>query len=915
MQPAALRLALAAAVLSGAAALVYEVVWLRMLGLVVGHAVDALTAVLAAFMAGLALGAALFGRFAGRLRNPLAACAWLEGGVAAYAVLLPLALAALPQVTLPLRAALGLGYDGFSLGQTALACALLLPPTVLMGGTLPLLSQAAGGRHAAPARVAGVLYALNTCGAVLGALAAGYWLLPAAGNRATGWIAAGANLAAAALLFAASRRPVGDVTASVGRVPDAERSSGPAWVFPAAMAVSGAAAMVFEVAWTRALSLVIGSSTYAFTAVLVVVLVGIAAGSAVYTWRWGARPAGPAALGVIEAGIGGLAALALLGFERLPDFLLQGLRWSTAPGWVALLQLILSAGVLLPAMLLVGASLPCALSATVVGGSRVGRQVGRLYAANTVGAVAGVILGGLVLVPAWGVHAALKTAIVATLLLAAALLAASGRRLPRRLVPAAASVVAAAAVALAPAWDSRVMSSAPAVYAKSYLGAGEGRRLSEIVAGETVLFYRDGRSGTVAVTRVGPQTLLRINGKIDAGTVRDMPTQLMAAHLPLLLHPAPRTVFILGLGSGMTAAAAARHPVERVDVLEIEPAVVEASRFFAGEQDGALADPRVRVVIGDGRSFLQSAGPRYDVIISEPSNPWVQGMAGLFSAEFFALARERLRPGGMMLQWVQSYNLAPDDLKMVVATFRGAFPAASVWEPTPGDFLLLGSAEPAPLDLARLRARWEALSRVRADFERLGIRGWAGMLGFFALREDDAARLGAGAGINTDDRLPLEFSAPRSLYVDTSMPNQVLIGWFRRASLPELTPESAREIERADSRYWIGVGCLRRGAPADALAQFERALALEPSHAPAALGASTAALQLGRPADALAFARRALAREPAQPAALFLAGAASWWLGQTSEAGRFFERAVALEPQNAEFRGALERLRRGTLSR
>jgi spermidine synthase len=879
--------------------------------------VDALTAVLAAFMAGLALGAALFGRFAGRVRNPLAACAWLEGGVAAYAVLLPQALAALPQATLPLRAALGLGYDGFSLGQTALACALLLPPTVLMGGTLPLLSQAAGGGHAAPARVAGALYALNTCGAVLGALAAGYWLLPTAGNQATGWIAAGANLVAAALLLTASRRAPRARADAHNRAFDAERSSGPrspAWVVPAAMAVSGAAAMVFEVAWTRALSLVIGSSTYAFSAVLVAVLVGIAAGSAVYAWRWGGRPAGPATLGVIEAGVGGFAALALLGFERLPDFLLAGLRWSAEPGWVALLQLLLSAGVLLPAMLCIGASFPCALSATVVGATRVGGQVGRLYAANTAGAVAGVILGGLVLVPGWGVHAALKTAIVLTLLLAAALLAASGRRLPRRLVPAAASVVAAGAVALAPAWDSRVMSSAPAVYARIYLGAGEGRRLSQLVAEETVLFYRDGRSGTVAVTRQGPYTLLRINGKIDAGTVRDMPTQLMAAHLPLLVHPSPRTVFILGLGSGVTAAAATRHPVERVDVLEIEPAVIEAARFFADEQDGALDDPRVRVVIGDGRSFLLSEGSRYDVIISEPSNPWVQGMAGLFSAEFFALAKERLRPGGMMLQWVQSYNLAPDDLKMVVATFRGAFPATSVWEPTPGDFLLLGSAEPAPLDLGRLRARWEALPRVRADFERLGIRGWAGMLGFFALREDDAARLGAGAGLNTDDRLPLEFSAPRSLYVDTSLPNRVLLGWFRRASLPELTPESAREIERAESRYWMGVGCLRRGAPADALAQFERALVLDPAHAASALGASTAALQLGRPADALAFARRALAREPAQPAALFLAGAASWWLGQRDDAGRFFERAVALEPQNAEFRGALERFRRGTLS-
>jgi len=913
MPAAAFRLVLAAAVVSGAAALVYEVVWLRMLGLVVGHAVDALAAVLAAFMAGLAIGAALFGRLAGRLRRPLAACAWLEGGIAAYAALLPSAVAALPRASLPLREALGLSYGGWSLTQTALACVLLLPPTVLMGGTLPLLSQAAGRGHAAAARVAGALYALNTSGAVLGALAAGYWLLPTAGNRETVWIAAGANLAAAALLLIAAR----SAPSAPGEAPVAERSQGHgsrAWLIPCAMAVSGAAAMVFEIAWTRALSLVIGSSTYAFTSVLVVVLIGIAVGSAVYAWRWGARPAGPAALGAIEAGVGVFAALALLGFERLPDLLLTGLRWSAAPAWVALLQIMVSAAVLLPATLCIGASFPCALAATTVGGAGVGRQVGRLYAANTVGAVAGVILGGLVLVPGWGVHAALKTAIVASLLVAAALLAASGRG-ARRLVPAALSLAAAYGVALAPAWDARVMSSGPAIYATSYLASGQGRSLRQLVAEEAVLYYRDGRSGTVAVTRQGPHTLLRINGKVDAGTVVDMPTQLLAGHLPLLVHPSPRTVFILGLGSGVTAAAAARHGAERVDVLEIEPAVVEASRFFAGEQGGALDDPRVRITIGDGRSFLLSTGARYDVIISEPSNPWIQGMAGLFSAEFFALAKQRLRPGGLMLQWIQSYNLAPDDLKMAIATFRSAFPATSLWEPVPGDFLLLGSVERAPLDLGRLRARWEAEPRVRADFDRMGIRDWAGLLGFFALREDDAARLAAGGGLNTDDRLPLEFSAPRSLYTDTLTQNRVLVGWFRRAPLPEFTTESARELERAEGRYWIGVGCLRRGAPADALVHFDRALALEPAHVASALGASTAALQLGRFADALAFARRALAREPARPTALFLAGAASWWLGQTDEAGRFLERAVALEPQNAEFRGALERLRRGTLSR
>ena len=243
-----------------------------------------------------------------------------------------------------------------------------------------------------------------------------------------------------------------------------------------------------------------------------------------------------------------------------------------APGSVALLQILLSAVALLPATLFIGASFPCALAATAAGGAlmgqKIGRQVGRLYAANTVGAVAGVILGALVLVPGWGVHAALKTAIVASLLAAAALLGASGGG-ARHLVPAAVSAAAAAGVGLAPPWDTRVMSSGPAIYATSYLASGPGRSLRQIMAEEAVLYYRDGRSGTVAVTRRGPHTLLRINGKIDAGTVVDMPTQLLLGHLPLLVHPSARTVFILGLGSGVTAAAAARHPVERVDVLEI----------------------------------------------------------------------------------------------------------------------------------------------------------------------------------------------------------------------------------------------------------------------------------------------------------------------------------------------------------
>jgi tetratricopeptide (TPR) repeat protein len=290
-------------------------------------------------------------------------------------------------------------------------------------------------------------------------------------------------------------------------------------------------------------------------------------------------------------------------------------------------------------------------------------------------------------------------------------------------------------------------------------------------------------------------------------------------------------------------------------------------------------------------------------------------MAGLFSVEFFTLARERLRPGGIMLQWMHTYNLAPDDLRMIVATFRSVFPATSLWQPFSGDLLLLGRVDASPLDLRNIRARWEALPGLRDDFARMAMGSWAGMLGFFVLGESDAARFSAEAPLNTDDRLPLEWSAPRSLYLDTTTSNLTLLAGFRRAGLPEITAGSEGELERAEARYWMGIACLRRLAPAEALVHFERALALDPVHVPSAAAASMAALMLGRHADALAHAERALAREPREPQALFFAGVSSWWLGRKDDAQRYLERAIALEPQNVEFRGALARLRGGTLSR
>jgi spermidine synthase len=665
--------------------------------------------------------------------------------------------------------------------------------------------------------------------------------------------------------------------------------------------------MTYEVAWTRALTLVIGSSTYAFTAMLVTFLAGIAGGSALYSWLWGSRTASPAVFAALQAAIGLSFMAVLLVFERMPELFLVALGWS---GSAAFVQLAVSASSLLLPTLLIGATFPCAVAVATRGAARVGTDVGQVYAVNTLGAIAGTVLAGFVLIPAAGVHTSIKLGIALNLLLAVALFAAPPRTTVAWPWGCVAAALVGACIFLVPQWDQGVMSSGPSVYAPAYLRKAETAPLTNILRNrDEVLFYRDGISGTVSVHREGQNLFLRVNGKTDASTVLDMPTQLMLGHLPLLVHRDPRAVLVIGLGSGMTAGAVARHAIESLDVVEIEPAVVEAARFFASEHGDVLRDSRVHTVIADGRNFLLTTSNRYDVIISEPSNPWIGGLASLFSVEFFQLARQRLEPGGIMLQWVQGYNLLPDDLRMVVKTFRTVFPATSIWNTTRGDFLLLGRAEPTPLDLKLVEKRFP---RIRPDLLGIGIQAWPGLLGFFMLGEEDTRRFSESAGLNTDDRLPLEFSAPRALYLDTTISNQHLVQGFKTAELPDLTAGSRDFLQRPEVRYWIGAAYLKRQMPEDALAQFQQALQLDPEHTQSLLGASRVHLSLRRPAEALGLAKRAIAREPINADAFFLAGLASRALDATTEAAAFFERAATLQPQNAEFRRTLEHVEGGS---
>lgn len=864
---------------SGASALVYEVVWLRMLGLVFGHTVHAITTILAAFMGGLGLGSYLFGRRAAGLSDPVRTYGHLEIGIGVYCALTPVFFWLVSHLYLGLHAILTASYTAFTLVQFVLVSIVLLVPTALMGATLPVLVQGLVRNDAEIPRTVGTLYAVNTFGAVVGVALAGYVLLPEWGNRAVLWTAAAANVAIglAAIAYGSRQRHGRDRRAPAA---GAKRTAAPEPRAPLetrlvafALALSGAVSMVYEIAWTRALALVIGSSTYAFSAMLVAFLVGIAGGAAAYSYIWGTRRAGPATFAALQAGIGLSVVLVMLAFERLPEIFLQALLRSQSPGFVQVVQAVVSGLALLGPALLIGATFPCAVAVCASTAARAASDTGRLYAGNTLGAIAGTVLTGFVLVPTIGVHASIKTGIVANLAVAALLFALPFRAVPvRRWGIAVAALVVAALVPLLPRWNLEVMSSGVAIYAMEYIPDALGGTVAPWRAQREIIYYRDGPSATVAVAKTGERISLMVNGKVDASSdLADMPTQFMLGHLPLLLHPDPREVLVIGLGSGITTGTVSRHPVRRLDIVEIEPAVVEASSFFTRQNDDVLRDPRTRLVVADGRNFLLTTPSRYDVITSAPSNPWIGGVASLFSREFFGLASQRLRPGGLMVQWIQGYGLAPDDLAMVVATFRSVFPATSVWQVAQGDYLLVGRADPAPIDVASLKARWGAVRGIRDDLQKIGIVDWPGVLGVFLLGEADVTRLSAGRKLNTDDWLGLEFSAPRGLLRDTVAVNYRLFQQARTSSLPPLSPEGLDQIERAEALYTMGLVPLFQRRWSDSLVWFRRATERDPTYTPAMVKAAQVSLTLGRLSEALTHARAALAREPRNADALAVA--------------------------------------------
>jgi spermidine synthase len=779
--------------LSGSAGLIYQVAWTKALGLVFGHTVYAIATVLAAFMAGLAAGSAYLGRWGERRGRPVALYGWIELLIAVTGALSLVGIDVVRWLYLSTYQAAN-GSTPFLVALRFLASMIVLfVPTFLMGGTLPILTGGLSRTSAELGTRLSRLYWVNTTGAVVGALAAGFLLLPAIGLRATVLLAAALNVFAGLMALSVSRSFATEPVAEPkDKAPVAVTTAIPRFL-AFSFALVGATAMAYEIAWSRLLATTLGSSTYAFTIMLATFLAGIAIGSRLFeAWVARGREVTLKTFSTTQTLTGVAAILFLVLFEQLPAILwaLITATHRTFNGLV-LGQFTVCALAMLPAAIIFGFNFPVvtlllAQSQKPQGSSS--DAVGRACAANTVGAIVGALAAGFWLVPQIGSFRLVAMTAAANLLLAVFLVS---RQVPRQ-TPSLVGNLALAIVVGVAGWLGAFYDPATANFSvitnRGLYPAA--LRLDEVVRMTDLLFSEDGLNASIAVTQSENNLALRTNGKVDAST-DDRVTQLMLGHLGMVFHPAPRKILVIGFGSGMTISAVARYPeVQQIDCVEIEPAVLHAAKYLAPLNRDVLHDPRLHIIVDDARNFLFTTREKYDLIISEPSNPWIAGVATLFTEEFYRQTREHLAEGGLLVQWVQMYSIFPEDWKMVMGTLAHEFPQVSVWTGTYGDVVLLAQSETGPLSLDRLRQLWLTPS-LREDYQGMGLIHPEGLIAMHLLDDAGLRQLTADAPRNTDDITRLEYRAPRAIFAGiTASENAQMLTQQRSALLPASIPIS-----------------------------------------------------------------------------------------------------------------------------
>lgn len=770
---------------SGMCALIYQTEWTRELRLVFGASTPASAAVLAIFLGGLGAGGVLFGKRAESHPRPLALYARLELLIAASAALTPITIWLARTLYVALGGAVKLGLIGGTIIRLILSALVLSVPTVLMGGTLPAAARAVEHSRDLGRSNLAVLYGLNTLGAVLGTILSTFVLLERVGNRATLWLACAVNLLVGIIALRiskaevwASEEPQVEPTATETTPPAKTASLPPVWFVLFAAALVGLAFLQLELVWYRMLSPILGGSTYTFGLILAVALLGIGLGGAGYAlWGRNHPPTlqGLSVLCLLEAllviipyALGDRLALLALQLRHLADlgFFTHVLGW-----------LLVTSVVVFPASFVSGWQFPVLIALLGQGRKDVGRHVGQAYAFNTAGSILGSLLGGFGLLPllstpgAWRLSAGLLCALgVAACVLAWRRADADPEDKGETLWVPPFAVVGTVIIL------SLLRATGPtAVWRHSGIGVGRAEiqsftpnslRTFSNMRQRAIAWERDGVESSVALDIDNRGMAFIVNGKSDGSARGDAGTQVMLGMIGGVLHPGPKRAAVIGLGVGSTAGWLGAIPtMERVDVAEIEPNILRVARDCSAVNQDILQNPKVHIFIGDGRELLSTTRERYDLIASEPSNPYRAGVASLYTQEFYRSVLGKLAEDGIFLQWAQTYDVDNRTVHTIYATLASVFPVVETWMTQEGDLLLAATRRPIKYDVPALRARIQTEPFKSALARVWRVTNLEGFLSHFVARDSLARALlkSQSEPLNSDDLTPAEFGFARSL--------------------------------------------------------------------------------------------------------------------------------------------------------
>ena len=790
---------------SGCSALIYQTAWMREFRLIFGASTAASAAVLAIFVGGLGLGGLVLGPRADRHPRPILYYSQLEAIVAVSAALTPFVLTIVQYVYFSLGGTLSLGTVGGTILRLLLSTMVLAVPTVVMGGTLPAAARGAVRGNDARRQDVATLYALNTIGAVVGCVASTFYLLEIFGTRSTLWLAAALNIIIVILARQVDRTSIeiepevvlAPATVAEQALARAE-SRAPTWFLLVASGVVGFAFFLMELVWYRMLGPLLGGSVFTFGLILAVALVGIGIGGLLYSLIGVNRPASLAGLAtscLLEAAAIALAfalgdRIAVLALVLLP--LGKAAFGALVAGWT-----IVAVIVVLPAAIISGYQFPQLIALFGRGQDNIGRQIGLAYAANTLGAIAGSLAGGFLVLPLLSTPGAWRFAALSlvTLGISAAVLSVVSSGLGRptgidTVRPKADSTIwrpLIAPAAIAAVTILLLTATGPsAVWRHSGIASGSAG-ISTITSPQElrawmnaqrsfVQWQADGFESSVALSIGSGGYVFVVNGKADGSARVDAGTQVMLALIGSILHPNPRRSLVIGLGTGSSAGWLGAVPsMERVDVVELEPIVLEVARQSRVVNQDVLNNPKVHVRIGDAREVLLTTSQTYDLIASEPSNPFRAGIASLFTQEYYQAAADRLTDDGFFLQWLQAYGVDASAVRTVYTTMASVFPSVETWQTRGGDLVLVGTKRAPVYDVARIAARIEEepyKSALRVAWRSSGLNGFFGryLAGDWLARSIASA---PGVQINTDDRNIVEFGFARSLGRDYQMVSQI----------------------------------------------------------------------------------------------------------------------------------------------